>query len=186
VDYFQMTPDKNIQNAWTAKNLTVSRKRILDETDFTSGKKWEDEAELWYEHSGDLELPVFFGPLDLPVVREDLCVLLRPLIDGYFVQVLPLKIKDSTHSFSLLNPLKIIDCVEEKKSVFEKFDDQWQDQFKRGDYKFFFSMHLEKSKIEETSMFRVSRFTQALIVDEKIKKLFEKNKIKGAKFKKVT
>lgn len=79
------------------------------------------------------------------------------------------------------------DCVDEANSQFEKYqeNDPIRPDFS-GRYSYFFKLIIDANKAESYDFFRLSNYYSAILVSQKIKDIYEDNKLQGATFTKVT
>lgn len=83
-----------------------------------------------------------------------------------------------------MNILNEVDCLDENFSEFDKFtiDDEVRPDL-AGKYKSINKMVLKRDKIPKFGIFRLGKYSVAVIVNESIKNAFEKNGITGIKFR---
>lgn len=79
-----------------------------------------------------------------------------------------------------------IDCVDEKRSKFEKYEVSNNIRpDKAGEYQVFFNLVVDPSKINNHHIFRVRKYLSSIIVSEEVKKRLEDADITGAIFESV-
>ncbi|MBE2898413.1 hypothetical protein HPC37_06230 [Pasteurellaceae bacterium 20609_3] len=78
-----------------------------------------------------------------------------------------------------------IDCVDEERSEFTKFeeDDPVRPDL-AGEYDGFYKLKLDYSRINK-ELFRLGKFSIAIIISERLKKLLMENNITGIEFTEV-
>ena len=79
-----------------------------------------------------------------------------------------------------------IDCVDEEKSDFEKFENN--DPVRpdlAGEYRGFFSLVIDPSKVGDHHIFRIKKSSTTLIVSEEVKRRIEAAGVTGASFESV-
>lgn len=79
-----------------------------------------------------------------------------------------------------------IDCVDEEKSDFEKFENN--DLVRpdlAGEYRVFFKLVIDPSKVGDHHIFRLKKSSTTLIVSEEVKRRIEMAGVKGASFEPV-
>jgi len=107
-------------NSYASLQLPLPQDEIRD-FDFDGtywGNTWVPlQAELVAEESyeiGDFaSLETVLGVL---VCSDEALVCLLPVLSGE-VEILPLAVKNSDHRYSILNPLNVIDCLDEPESM---------------------------------------------------------------------
>ncbi len=79
-----------------------------------------------------------------------------------------------------------LDCVDESRSEFEKFevDDPVRPDL-AGQYRAFFSLVVDPAKIDDQHIFRLKKDLNSIIVSEEVKKRFEAAGVTGAVFESV-
>lgn len=126
-----------------------------------------------------------FADFDVIIVNEKVAFLL----EDEECQLFPVEVEGVKlhHSYFVVILQKSIDCLDETRSEFEK----WQPNNpirpdKAGHYKIIYKMHVNPAKIDNTSIFRLNKYDVVVIVNEKLKNKLEKNGITGIKFKDVS
>lgn len=113
--------------------------------------------------------------LGLPEIDEPYChVVLEPirienkLVDqNYFVMIIETQ----------------LDCVDEERSEFQKYEENDPVRPDRaGDYRSFFNLVVDPSKIGDHHIFRVKKHLGSIIVSEEVKRRFEAAGVTGAVF----
>ena len=110
-------------------------------------------------------------------LNDDECQLIPVEIEGF----------KSTHSYFVAVLLKSVDCVDESRSAFEKWqiDDPIRPDL-AGEYKSIYNLFVSPSRISGNTIFRLGKSENTIIVNENLKKQFEKNAVSGVRFKDVT
>ncbi|MCW9715921.1 Imm43 family immunity protein [Avibacterium sp. 21-594] len=123
-------------------------------------------------------------PFNVPIVSEDFKVLIENTNGLSFI---PVKIenKKTIKKYFAMVIHNEIDCVDENRSEFTKFekDDPIRPDL-AGEYDSFYKLKLDYSKINK-ALFRLGKFSVAIIISESIKKEIIKNALTGAEFKEV-
>ncbi|MEM1137773.1 MAG: DUF1629 domain-containing protein [Bacteroidota bacterium] len=176
--------------------------KLEDEIDYPSrwylcGITTEQGMHLYYDEAYSPSLTANINqdgiPLDftssddnfIPIVSELLMNVLNNRLDVIFI---PTEIKGyyGYLKYYTMIATMIVDCVDEKKSEFNKFEvnDPVRPD-KAGDYRAFFKLVIDKNKVLGKDIFRVARSTNTLIISERIKNLLESEGFTGLKFKEV-
>lgn len=110
-------------------------------------------------------------------LSDDECQLIPVEIDGV----------KNEHFYFIAVLLNTVDCVDEGRSVFEKWEanDPIRPDL-AGEYKGIYKLFVDSNKINQNTIFRLGKSDNIVIVNEKLKKQFEGNGITGIKFKEVT
>lgn len=121
----------------------------------------------------------------VPVVREHLAAAIQTLVQGD-VQRLPLLVRGQS-GFEVLNVLRVIECVDEARSVFLKWTRTDHRADLAGQYRSISTMHLLPQALpDDAHIFRIKDWPMGLIVSERIKLTMEAAGCLGAKFVDVT
>ena len=90
----------------------------------------------------------------------------------------------SNKQFYVMSVTNEIECIDEEKSEFQKFEinDPVRPD-KAGEYRGFFKMVVSPEKIAGNSVFRVKGFNVSIVVNELVKNKLESAGISGIKFK---
>lgn len=105
-------------------------------------------------------------------------------------QLIPVEVDSikNKHSYFIVVLLNSVDCLDESRSVFEKW--QSNDPIRSdlaGDYKGIYTLFVDPNKIkQDNTIFRLGKSDNIIIINEKLKMQFESNGITGVKFKEVT
>ncbi len=183
---------------------------IVDEL-YIPKKRWflgsinfDGEWDFWkYVSPGKVEVPqkeLFVScrkkgiPLDFTMADFELFIVnekVKNLVNEDEVQFIPVKPEvdpNSKINYHLMVVNNAIECVDESKSVFVKWvkDDPIRPD-KAGEYEFFEKLILNPVDIpDKANIFRVKKYTIKTVISEKLKLLFEENKVSGLQYKKIT
>jgi hypothetical protein len=131
------------------------------------------------------KLDFTFADFDLPIVNEKVAELM-PQDD---VQFLPVEIEGHVffQKYFIMLIKNELDCVDETKSVF----DRWEENNlirpdKAGKYKTFYKLYVQSDKIGKQGIFRIKDYNTIIIMNDELKKKFDKLNISGVKFKEVS
>ena len=105
-------------------------------------------------------------------------------------QLIPVEVDNlhNDHTYFILVLLNTVDCLDENRSVFEKWqaDDTTRPDL-AGNYKGIYKLFVNATKITlHTSIFRLAKSDNVIIVNEELKKTFESNRITGVKFQEIS
>ncbi|WP_236215190.1 imm11 family protein [Metapseudomonas otitidis] len=133
------------------------------------------------------------GYASVPVLSAKACGALSglPEIDEPYRNVVfePVEIegKHVIQDYFLMIVETQIDCVDEERSDFSKYD--FSDPVRpdmAGDYRSFFNLVVDPARIGSHHIFRLKKYLGALIVSEEIKLRFESAGVTGAAFESVS
>ncbi|HEV8512967.1 MAG TPA: DUF1629 domain-containing protein, partial [Cyclobacteriaceae bacterium] len=191
-----------------SKRINMDYYRILNDLDTPAGRwllgniNFDDEWEFWkYLGVGKVEVPnkeLFVSvreegfPIDFNMADFELLIVNEKtanLFSKEEVQLIPIKIKGYTtkNPYFLVTLINELDCVDEEKSVFDKWEpnnDVRPD--KAGQYKTFYKLVVDTNRCNGLDIFRIKDYHSIIVVSDKLKSVFEKNNISGIKYKKVT
>jgi hypothetical protein len=127
-----------------------------------------------------------FADFEALIVNEKVAFLLP----DHECQLIPIEvdsIKDK-HSYFVLVILNSVDCLDEDRSVFDKYlDDDPIRPDLAGDYKGIYKLLIDPNRItSDNTIFRLGKADNIIIINEMLKKQFERYSITGVKFKEVT
>lgn len=115
----------------------------------------------------------------LPVVSSKVKSVLEDLSDVGFI---PLTIRDKIckSSYFVMVVKQAVDCVDEDKSEFQKFEDNDPVRpDKAGDYRGFFNLQINPSKVGNLDIIRIQKFETAIIVSQRVKEKLELAGVSG-------
>ncbi len=181
-NYYQLVDDESIQNRWYLDE-TISTSSKLSVWDITTGTRVLKETQVDFniQHNG-IPLDFTLTAFEVPVVDEKVAAIFKAT-NPENVQLLPALIEGKSSGYKVLNITKLIDCVDEKKSVFDRWTNADGRPDKVGQYKTMIDLKLDKSKINPNDhCFRVLHWEVAIIVSDYIKMKIEDIDAIGAKF----
>lgn len=180
MNYYRLTDDVQYAGRWLLGDVLDVDNWMLVSQGGIAGPK---EIELC--HYG-VELDFTFSEVyGVPIVSDKVKNILIGLPGLEFISVSivsPISSKD----FYIAVVSKLVDCVDETKSEFRKFEvnDPVRPD-KAGQYRGFMRLTLDPSKIAGVDIFRVAKFQVAIVVSETIKKSFESVGVTGLGFEQV-
>lgn len=178
----------NPEDRWFLKSLNVVDENKISVWKFLSPEKVElpemEKLTISIREEGR-PLDFTFADFEVLVVNEKVAFFLS----DEECQLIPVEIEGikNGHSYFITVLLKSVDCVDESRSNFEKWqvDDPIRPDL-AGEYKSIYKLFVDASKIGDNAIFRLSKSDNVIIINEKLKKQFEKNAITGVKFRDVT
>lgn len=161
--------------------------REVDPRLFTQGERVSVQGPLEVPLRRQGEVVSFnFGDFDMVVTPVSLNARLESLA-GNDVQRIPVKIPNRVaDDFEILNVCRAVSCVDESHSDFVKWSEADGRPEKVGAYRMITKLCLRSDAAAGHDIFRVAEWPIALIVSERVKKLFEELKITGIKCQRVT
>ena len=180
MQYYRLYTEIAYPNRWYLGDINVNDDWIfikgqpLDENEFKNltVKVYQKGSEMDFT-----ETNVFTAP----VVSEKFTEWLYEYMDE--VQLLPVKIHNTSQRYFIMVVKNKIDCVDESKSSFTKFKkgDAVRPDL-AGDYSSFKILKINPTIVDK-SIFRLDKFPLYIIVNESLKNKLEKACITGVKFK---
>lgn len=119
-----------------------------------------------------------------PIVSERFVQCLSEFMDD--VQLFPAKVPGTTEKYYILVIKNAIDCVDEEKSDFEKFEpgNKIRPDL-AGEYRAMRVIKVDPPRIDR-HIFRIAKYEVAAIVSGKVKDRLESAQLRGVKFKPVS
>lgn len=178
----------NPKDRWFLKSLNVVDENKISIWKFLSPAKIElpttEKLKMNIREEGT-PLDFTFADFEVMVVNEKVAFFLN----DEECQLMPIEIEGvkNAHSYFVAVLLNSVDCVDESRSNFEKWqaDDPVRPDL-AGEYKSIYKLFVDPSKISGNTIFRLGKYDNVVIVNEEIKKQFEKNGVSGVKFRDVT
>jgi hypothetical protein len=180
--YFELDDEADVPHRWWLKAPVDGDGRPVDPELFRYGKLLELHSALTISVRYDGKpLDWTFADFDMPVVSKRTATLLRNICRDDF-QSFDATIEGYGGDFVVLNFLKVIRCMDEQKSdiLFWRKEDGLPDKI--GKYKQVANLRIDSSKVRDANIFRIAGWKIALIVSEKIKNEFQREKITGVRF----
>ena len=178
--YYDISLDQAKQNYWFLHNLKTKEGLKINEFLFQDGKEVVIDGELYYEIENEGKVPdfCFAGVNASPVVCEEIANEIKELVNDD-VQILPVKNIGCQRKFFIINPLKIVDCIDMVYSQYMKF---YQPPLPKHS---FIKLIIDESKVI-VHIFRPKNWEIAFIVSKEVKNILEKYNMDGIIFIKVT
>jgi len=178
--------------------------RLLDEL-YIPLNRWflgkinfDDKWDFWkYVTVGEVTVPkkeLFVNirqnghPLDFTMADFELLIVNKrtaTLFDSNDVQLFPVRIQNlpSKDTYFLMTLKNEHDCVDEKLSVFDKYqmDDPIRPD-KAGEYKTIYKLVVRNDFKAANSIFRIKGYNGAIIISEELKDKLSNSKISGIKY----
>ena len=178
IKYFRITDDLTVEGRWY-----LGKVEGVDNWSLAKKKpKYVENANLNLINDG-IELDYTHTEIyGLPVVSK---VLAEYFSEFEGVELLRVNIekKSKLNEYFVLSVTNEIDCVDEDKSIFTRFEDNDPVRpDKSGQYRAFMNLIIDSRKVKNANIFRLSKFTNALIVSSQVKDRVEEIAAKGCKF----
>lgn len=145
------------ENRWFLKSLNLVDENEISVWDFISTEKVEipeNKKLIMSIRNEGRPLDFTFADFEVIIVNEKVAYFL----DDDECQLIPVEIEgiENTHSYFVAILLNNIDCVDESKSIFEKWqaDDPIRPDL-TGQYKSIYKLVINRSKISKKKIFRL-------------------------------
>ncbi len=177
------------ENRWFLGSLNVVENEMISVWRFTSSAKIElpdnEKISINIRENGQ-PLDFTFADFEVMIVNEKVAAILS----NEDCQLIPVEIEGvkNGHLYFIAVTLNSIDCVDEARSDFEKWEENDPVRpDKAGEYKSIYKLFVDGKRIDESvNMFRLKKYGVAKIINEKLKKQLEKNGVTGVRFLEVT
>ena len=180
--FYRILDDGELAGRWWLKSANEPGGNPVDPELFGEGRFLSIRTPLTISirYKGE-PLDWTFADFDMPVVSKRTAALLRNIC-GDDLQSFAATIDGYDGDFEVLNFLKVIRCLDEKKSdvMFWKEGDGRPD--KVGQYRQVANMRIDSSQISDANIFRIAGWEIALIVSERIRHSLVEYKTSGVRF----
>lgn len=173
--YFIWTFDRQTNNSWFLGEPRTMTGQVIDAWHFERCQFFESDIQR-------LEVPIrqtgrkaaaSFGAFDLLYVNQKIAKAIMQIV-GNDVQLIPISISSQIKEYSILNALREINCIDEKRSSFTKWEEgNMSRPDKIGQYRSFTQLFVDPEKIIDCHIFRPWGWRIRLIVSEHLKKEIE-------------
>jgi hypothetical protein len=181
--YFKLTDDLRIQQRWHLRAPVDDRGQEVDPWQFCNGRGLEPQGVIRFpvKPTGQA-LDFTLASFSIPVVHSR-CVQLFERMGVQEVQFLPVQVEDHAGPYFILNPLRVIRCIDDARCdevQYWKPEDGEPD--KVGTYRVVAGLRIDSSKAGDAHIFRPWGWTVALIVSEELRRAMEREGVTGPKF----
>ena len=183
MDYYTLTDDINFKDRWYLGDINIednwlfSYGKPLNTADFNNLRVEIDKR------GKELDFTTTDG-YEVPIISETFADQLVEF--GEFIQLIPVSIPQTKLKYYILVLKCSIDCVDEGKSDFQKFEEGNDIRpDKAGEYKAINILKLDASRIN-APIFRISKYDIEMVVSEEIKLKLEQSNMTGCRFKLAT
>jgi hypothetical protein len=114
------------------------------------------------------ELAFNLGAFDMPVVSQAVAKVIRR-IAARDVQLFPVTIPGAKDRYEILNVISRAECLDELRSEFTMWSEADKDPERLGKYSMISTIRIDPARVDGHHLFRIARWTLALLVSEPIK-----------------
>jgi hypothetical protein len=158
--------------------------REIDARDFIAGRPYQFESNLEIRSGVSGNYDIFLGEFDLPVASKRGAEILSEYC-GDSVELIPVTVRGISVTFYILNVLAKLNCIDEDRSNFTKFDDTYRAEL-AGEYQMILDMVIDQSRTDDHLLFRVDKYEIALIVDNALSQRLQQTLRLGILFQPLT
>ncbi len=178
-----------VKNRWFLKSINLVDTNKISVWKFVSPEEViiakDEELKLSIREYG-VPLDFTFADFEVLIINERVAALLK----NESCQLLPIKIQgiQTNHNYFVLILLTVVDCLDEQRSEFEKWEiGNTIRPDKAGQYKSISSLFIDSNKIPaKDSIFRLGKAENVIIINEDLKSEFERNVITGIQYQNVS
>ena len=182
--YYRILDDIRFHQRWQL-DAPISEVCDVDPSDFTSGRLFTHNTLLTVLADDGIPLDFTLAELDVPIVTARLGIVIEKLAKDD-VQLIPVEIAGVEGEFAVLNTLCTIDCLNEERSKFTKWQIEDGRPEKIGEYRMVAKLVVDTNRIGSSHIFRVRGWDVPLIVSETIRQTIIEGGFKGALFQPVS
>lgn len=179
--YFQLLPDMS------------GRQRITRWAEFADGTPLPGPSFVRgtvYDRPEPVYLPVADpGPdVDFSFGYRHMAVVRRPLAEAIVqlapddIQAVDAVIGDDDTNFVILNPIRLVDCIDESGSVTTPLVDEQRAFGRTGKYSMVAIVHLLYDRVDNAQFFRLSEWPMALIGSERVVNVLKQFEVTGVRW----
>jgi len=183
MEYFRLYADINYPERWYLGDINMDNPWI-----FTEGRSIDEKAlEKLHVEIHQKGIAVDYtetSTVGVPVISEDFAELLYGYTDE--IQLIRVSVPNAIKNYYIMVVRNNIDCVDETKSDFEKFEegnDIRPDL--AGEYEVINVLVIDTNKVNKT-IFRLSKYDIFIIINADLKSKLENAGLTGFKFKLVS
>ncbi|MDY7230858.1 imm11 family protein [Hyalangium rubrum] len=181
--YFELRSNMLIPGRWVLKSPFDAHGREVDPWQFVEGRAVE------LKEVPRLEVSLPGRPLDFSLTGLGVIVVhgrVARLFEREGIgeaQFLPAKVEVHPEPYFILNPLRVIRCIDEARcEEVQRFTPEDGQPEKVGQYRVVAGLRIDPTKVEGARIFRPWGWTVALIVSENLKQAMEQEGLTGTRF----
>jgi hypothetical protein len=181
--YYELFDDRRSTDRWHLGSPLDERGEEIDPWQFKDGTVLELGCipRFPVDISGR-PLDFCWAAFSILVAHERFVRLLESLrVEG--VQFIPAQVEGYTGPWYILNPLRVIRCIDDARSTEVQY---WKPEHKQpeklGQYRSVVGLRIDPAKVGDARIFRTWGWRIALIISEDIKQAIESAGISGARF----
>ena len=148
--------------------------RELDARDFRSGQVYRGPQPVVVPvGQPGRETAFSLGAFDMPVVSSDAWEVIEAIAPND-VQPIPVTVPNAKRTFSILNVIALLDCLDEGRSDFTRWTEEDNRPDRLGEIHVMWQLFVDPTRTGDHHLFRVKGWHFALLVSEALKSALEK------------
>lgn len=181
--YYRLLDDLYIPDRWDLDEPVTESGDEIDSRLFTIAKRYEGQQQLYIPiniHGEPLDFT--FAGFEMPVVRSEVCDIFEKFSKND-IQRIPVIIGDNTvEGFEILNILTQIDCVDEKRSEYEKWKKSDHRSDLAGEYRSFTLLKIDPDAVQGKNIFRIKKWEIEIIISDQLRLALESHGVNGVSY----
>jgi len=183
--YFVLSDTGNVPDRWYLGAPHDSDGKPVDPWQFTSGRRLFFGKPLRFARRQEgHSLPFSLAAFEVPIVDAETGELFKS-VGGDDVELLHALVDGDSGSFSVLNVVTRLACVDDDASEFTRFPEDHNRPDIVGKYEMFNHLRIDKSKVSGHRLFRIKDWEAPLIVREDVRAALETMDLPGLIFQEV-
>jgi Immunity protein family (Imm11) len=171
---FGVYPDHtSFPDQWFLSDPQTADGEEIDARDFTEGRPYTGPAPaLVPVYQPGKEVAFSLSSFDMPVVSAIVADAIQLVAPGE-VEFFPVRIAGAKGQYQILNAVCRAECLDEARSEFTMWTDQDNYPEMMGNYKMISTIRIDPARTEGYHIFRIARWTLALLVSDTLKNALE-------------
>jgi hypothetical protein len=171
---YQVIPDFiRFPDQWFLDDPRAADDQEIDARDFTEGRPYEGPLPARVPvYQPGREVAFALSSFDMPVVSSLVADAIERVAAGE-AEFFPVKIAGAKGQYQILNVICRAECLDEARSEFTMWTEADNYPEMMGNYKMISTIRVDPARTEGHHIFRIARWTLALLVSDTLKKLLE-------------
>lgn len=182
--YFRWRFDPSFESRWLIGEPHLPNGKLVSAWDFMKCHVIEPPLKglVATTSHGSVATQASFGALGIPYIRPNMAEAILGLA-GDEMQLIPVHVNDFDEDVFIVNILNKIKCVDESRSLFEKWAPGNKERPDRvGEYKMIMKLFIDSDAAQGKNILRPWGWTTQVIVSEKMKEVVESISAVGTVF----
>ena len=180
--FYRMLDDPSISGRWHLGESGDRAGRAIDSRRFSEGRRLDLGEPLLVEiqYPGS-PLDITLAAFDMPVLSPRATKLFEELC-GESIQLFMSKVEGQLGTYSVMNVIELVDCIDERASLIERWQEEHGRQDKVGQFRTVAGLRIDPDRAGAREIFRLAGWSIALILSSNLKKSIENLGLSGVKF----